>query len=126
MQLGYKLWLENGGKAFGDGPLRLLAEVEATGSLRKAAASMGMSYTKAWHLVDQLEDRLGFPLLVKQVGGASGGGSTLTAGAFELLHRYAAFRREADSALATLFHRHFPEGETGTWSGAGRMAERTQ
>ena len=42
---------EMGEKFFGEGPCRLLHGVEETGSLRAAAQSMGMAYTKALKLV---------------------------------------------------------------------------
>ena len=44
------LYDENGERFFGEGPLRLLHAVEETGSLRSAAHSMEMAYTKALHL----------------------------------------------------------------------------
>jgi len=52
VRLRYKVWLEHEelGKAFGDGPLEVLERVERSGSLRQAAAEMGMSYNKAWYL----------------------------------------------------------------------------
>lgn len=50
MRLAYKIWLDNNGKAFGEGPYELLTRVERTGSLNRAAAEMGMSYNKAWRL----------------------------------------------------------------------------
>ena len=48
MKLAYKVWLDNEGKAFGEGPYRLLKLVEKTGSLHQAAMEMKMSYRKAW------------------------------------------------------------------------------
>ena len=75
MQLKYKLWLDYRGRAFGDGPARLLAGVEEHGSLRKAAQELGMSYNKAWRIIHAAEQRLGFPLLDRSVGGSLGGGS---------------------------------------------------
>ena len=45
------LYDENGERFFGEGPLRLLHAVEETGSLRSAALSMEMAYTKALHLL---------------------------------------------------------------------------
>jgi len=107
MRVGYKLWLDSGGKAFGDGPLELLRAVERLGSLRQAAREMGMSYTKAWKLVGLMEERLDVVLLDRSVGGTGGGGSALTPEGRELLARYAAFREEAERLLEELFARHF-------------------
>ncbi|OAT86471.1 winged helix-turn-helix domain-containing protein [Desulfotomaculum copahuensis] len=107
MRLAFKIWLEQNGKAFGDGPCDLLQRIERTGSLRKAAAEIGMSYNQAWRLLRTLEGRLGFPLLVRQVGGAVGGGSTVTPQARRLMHSYRAFREEVADALNRLFGAHF-------------------
>lgn len=63
MKVTYKVWLDNNGKAFGDGPYELLKRVEKTGSLHQATNQMGMSYSKAWRLIRALEERLGFTLL---------------------------------------------------------------
>ena len=53
---------DQGEKFFGEGPYRLLRGVEETGSLRAAAASMEMAYTKALKLLQNAEAALGFPL----------------------------------------------------------------
>ena len=88
MHLKYKIWLDYRGRAFGDGPARLLTGVERTGSLRKAALELGMSYNKAWRILHAAEERLGFPLLDRSVGGNLGGGSHLTPEARDLVARY--------------------------------------
>jgi len=78
MKMVYKIWLDRGGKAFGDGPYELLRGVKNLNSLHRAAKQMGMAYSKAWGLVRILEKRLGFTLLERTVGGISGGGSRIT------------------------------------------------
>ncbi len=107
LSLRFKLWLDRGGKAFGLGPLKLLRLVRDRGSLRQAAAEMSMSYNKAWHLLRDLESRLGFSLVERSVGGASGGGSRLTKEAEELVDAYGALYEEAEVLLGDLFARHF-------------------
>jgi len=109
MHLEFKLSVYTDGKAFGVGPYELLSRVASTGSLRQAAAEMGMSYTKAWRLVRTLEGRLGFPLLERRVGGLAGGGSGLTPEAEDLVRRYGAFYSEATAALEALFVTHFAD-----------------
>lgn len=107
MKLAYKIWLDSDGKAFGDGPYSLLRLVDRTGSLHKAASEMTMSYRKAWLMLKTMEERLGFALLERHVGGALGGGSMLTAEAREFLDRYEAFHEEADRALHAIYKKHF-------------------
>ena len=79
MKVNAKIWLEHDGEIiFGQGPRELLTRVKKLGSLSKAASSMKMSYSKAWNLINRIENELGYKLLEKKVGGASGGSSTLT------------------------------------------------
>ena len=54
-----------GERFFGEGPCRLLHLIEETGSLRSAAAQMGLSYSKALRLVQHAEKELGFALTCK-------------------------------------------------------------
>ena len=107
MRLAWKLWLENEGKVFGPGPAKLLESVSDSGSLRKAAAELDMSYSKAYWTLRAMEEGLGFALLTRTVGGPSGGGSTLTPEARDLLTRFRAFETEAEISLGTLFAKHF-------------------
>ena len=110
MKLNYKLWLEEDDeKLFGDGPGELLSRVERTGSLSQAAKEMQMSYSQAWHLLKDLEERLGFPLLEGQAGGSGGGGSQLTEKGKLLTEQFQSFRREAVSALESLEDKYFTE-----------------
>lgn len=103
-----KLWVEKEGKkVFGDGPCDLLHRIRRTGSLRTAAAEINMSYSQAWRLLDSLDRKLGFPLLVKRVGGPEGGGSELTAEGEDLVRRYTSYRDEAKKVLQGLFVKHF-------------------
>lgn len=107
MKLAYKIWLDSDGKAFGDGPYELLCLVEKTGSLHQAAKQMGMSYRKAWLLIQAMEKRLGFVILDRQVGGLSGGGSKITAPAQEFMKQYDIFRIEARHALEEIYGKYF-------------------
>lgn len=130
MKIAYKVWLDNNGKAFGDGPYELLKRVEKTKSLHQAANQMGMAYSKAWRLIQTLEDRLGFALLERRVGGEYGGGSKVTPNARDLMKHYRQFRKDVKIALDKIYQKHFgppltpslsprPLNHTGT--GRGRV-----
>ena len=67
------LFDEDGERFFGEGPCRLLHAIEQTGSLRAAAQSMQMAYTKALGLVRHAEQVLGFALTERKIGGKGGG-----------------------------------------------------
>ena len=107
---GYRIWLEqNGTRVFGPGTHQLLLRVKECGSLSRAARELGMSYTKAWHMVQKVEQRLGVILLDRHTGGADGGGSSLTEEAALLLERFDACAHEADLMLNDLFAKHFAD-----------------
>lgn len=99
---------ENGEKFFGEGPARLLRNVEKTGSLRGAAMEMEMAYTKALKLIRNAETALGYPLITRSAGGRDGGGSTLTDAGKEWLQRYEAYRDACVQANNELFGEFFP------------------
>ena len=107
MKAAFKVWLDQNGKAFGDGPYELLKRVEKTNSLNEAAHQMGMSYSKAWKLIQTMEKRLGFPLLDKRVGGLSGGGSRVTPKGKDLMERYERFEKETREAIEKIYEEHF-------------------
>ena len=60
---------DEGKKFFGEGPARLMHAIEETGSLRAAAISMNMAYTKALKLIRNAEAALDFSLIHRQTGG---------------------------------------------------------
>ena len=100
---------DNNEKFFGEGPARLLRGIEETGSLRAAAMSMDMAYTKALKLIRNGENALGFALIRRSTGGKDGGGSRLTAEGKEWLGRYEAYRDACIQANSRLYLEFFPE-----------------
>ena len=94
-------------KCFGPGIAELLRRVRELKSLRAAAASMGMAYSKAWTIVKSSERILGVQLLHTSVGGRSGGGAQLTEEAVLLLDAYTAFCADLHAAGDALFAQHF-------------------
>lgn len=94
-------------KFFGEGPYRLLRSVEETGSLRKAAISMNMAYTKALKLLQNAEKNLGYKLLDRVTGGHDGGGSRLTAEGKEWLDKYEKFSRECMENNQKLYEKYY-------------------
>ena len=75
-------------KCFGPGIAVLLQKVQELHSLRAAAMSMNMAYSKAWTVVRNAEDGLGFHLLTSTAGGKHGGGAVLTDEARQMLTAY--------------------------------------
>lgn len=100
MKVNAKIWLENDGQIiFGQGPKELLTRVKKLGSLSKSASSMKMSYSKAWNLINRIENELGYKLLEKKVGGVSGGSSTLTAEGEDLIEKFKYVEEELKKAM---------------------------
>ena len=75
-------------KVFGPGVAQLLHRVQELHSLRAAALSMNMAYSKAWTMLRSAERELGFKLLHSSTGGKGGGGAVLTEEGAQLLARY--------------------------------------
>jgi molybdate transport system regulatory protein len=106
MEIRYDAWLDNDGKAFGEECFRLLEAVEKTGSLNRAAADMNLSYGCVLTILQKSEERLGFALLERRAGGASGGGSRLTSRAKMLMTRYKSFNDEIQEAIRSIYRKH--------------------
>ncbi len=85
-----KIWIEDnaGNVIFGLGRYRILSAIDSYGSINAAAKSLKMSYRGVWAKIKTTEDALGKPLLVKNTGGKSGGGSQLTPYAKSLLKKF--------------------------------------
>jgi len=74
--------------AIGPGKADLLQGIRETGSITAAGRRMGMSYKRAWRLVDTMNRCFEAPLVEASKGGAGGGGAVLTALGEEVLARY--------------------------------------
>ncbi len=84
----------------GPGRADLLEGIAATGSIAAAGKAMGMSYKRAWGLVQALNDGFGAPLVETNRGGAAQGGAVLTALGQAVLAHYRAMQSKAESAIA--------------------------
>lgn len=91
-----------GESAIGPGKIALLELVESEGSISAAARAMGMSYRRAWHLIDTLNGNFDRPLIETSVGGAQGGGAQLSAEGRELIKRFRQIRGGIDREAAPL------------------------
>jgi molybdate transport repressor ModE-like protein len=103
-----KVWIVFGDRVkFGHGRAQLLQTIDELGSLRKAAAQLGMSYRSVWGYLRALETAAGFPFLERRVGGKGRGGTTLTPEGRAFLARYLAFRQQVDALAEQQFVRSF-------------------
>ena len=81
------------GCSIGPGKISLLQAIDAVGSLSLAAQRIGMSYRRAWNLLDDLNGAFAKPLVTTAVGGAQGGGARLTAQGARLIRAYEKLER---------------------------------
>lgn len=86
--------------AIGPGKVTLLEAIAETGSISAAARRQGMSYRRAWLLVDEMNQALRDPAVATATGGASGGGTRLTPVGEEIVRRYRAIEQAAYQAAA--------------------------
>ena len=84
----------------GPGRADLLEGIAETGSIAASGKRMGMSYKRAWMLVQALNDGWGTSLVETSRGGAGQGGATLTDDGAFLLARYRAMQAATRSAIA--------------------------
>ena len=85
--------------ALGPGKADLLDAVEQAGSISAAARDMGMSYRRAWILIEALNRDFKEPLVETSAGGSGGGGALVTAAGQEALRRYRTMEHKASAAV---------------------------
>lgn len=91
--------------AMGPGKADLLDAIQATGSISAAGKQLGMSYRRAWMLVDCMNRCFQQPLVMTVAGGSQGGGTQLTARGEDVLKRY----RQLQAQINQLSEQQFPE-----------------
>jgi molybdate transport system regulatory protein len=84
----------------GPGKIRLLELIGERGSISAAGRGMGMSYRRAWLLVDDLNRCFKEPLVQTQCGGSGGGGAELSSFCRTVVDSYRAMEHDAATALA--------------------------
>ena len=84
----------------GPGKAELVERIAETGSISAAARAMGMSYRRAWQLVEALNQAFREPVVLTAVGGERGGGARVTAYGVQLVRRFRAMEDKACGAIA--------------------------
>jgi molybdate transport system regulatory protein len=85
--------------AMGPGKADLLRAIEQTGSISAAARALGMSYRRAWLLVDTMNQCFRAPLVETLTGGQKGGGAQITELGQEVLNRYLQMEAKASASV---------------------------
>jgi molybdate transport system regulatory protein len=85
-------------RALGPGKIRLLEAIGKTGSISRAGRALGMSYRRAWLLIDDMNRTFRAPVVATQPGGVRGGGAALTPFGVALIENYRAIEVQAAAA----------------------------
>ena len=79
----------------GPGKAELLERIDSAGSIAAAGRAMGMSYKRAWMLIETMNAMFREPVVESTRGGAQGGGARLTDTGHKVVAAYRAFEEEA-------------------------------
>ncbi len=90
------------GHASGDKRIEILRLIGQSGSISQAAREAGVSYKAAWQAVDTLTNLAGVVLVNRSVGGAGGGGASLSEAGLQLLAAADALAQARSQVLARL------------------------
>lgn len=88
----------------GPGKADLLEAIDRVGSISAAAREMGMSYKRAWDLVDTMNRCFRHPLVSTATGGSHGGGAHVTEFGHDVLRRYRAMECKANDSVSVELH----------------------
>ncbi len=92
---------------FGPGTARLLRAIDCFSSVRNAAKSMDLSYSKAWKMINTTEEELQMPLVERRHGGKDGGSASLSHYGKNLLEKYERFNGDIQLYANKVFEQYF-------------------
>jgi len=77
----------------------LLQKIARLGSLRSAAKEMEISYQHAWNMIDEMNRLAPEPLVIKQRGGTTGGGASVSSYGSKILNEYSIIKQQLDKTI---------------------------
>ena len=92
---------------FGPGVRDLFLNIDSEHSVKRASEKMGLSYSKAWKMIRNVEKALGAPAVTRTHGGTDGGSARLTDEGRLLLEKYMRFEARSRQALEKAFEEEF-------------------
>jgi molybdate transport system regulatory protein len=94
------LWIETPmGRFLGKGRIELMEKIIEHGSISKAAKEMGMTYKKAWELINSMNSQSAEPLVRTQTGGGGGGGAVVTEKGHRAITLFKGLRQRLDAFM---------------------------
>jgi len=88
----------------GPGKILLLEAIRDSGSLSQAARNIGMSYRRAWLLVESLKQSFREPVTASSTGGKDGGGMLVTEFGDALIRNYRELERDFEALAVRRLH----------------------
>ncbi|GJE25632.1 winged helix-turn-helix domain-containing protein [Methylobacterium organophilum] len=101
------------GLRLGPGKVQLLEAVAEHGSISAAGRALGMSYRRAWLLIEEMNKGFAEPVVEAQIGGKAGGGARLSPFGADVVAHYRAIERAAGKAASPFLARLAPGGASG-------------
>ena len=91
----------------GPGVVMIMEAIESSGSMKEACKLTGISYSKAWRILNQVEQQVGYPVVRRKQGGQRGGGCFVTGAGQKLLDNYKQAERMIKSYSEEVFEKLF-------------------
>ena len=91
------------GDRIGPGKIALLEAIRDTGSISAGARKIGMSYRRAWLLVEEINEAMQKPAVAATMGGRAGGGAVLTPVGERIVEIYRAIETTAAQSVTDKF-----------------------
>lgn len=86
--------------ALGPGKIELIIAIGKTGSISGAAKIMGMSYRRAWNLVDSINQDFSADIVITSSGGRGGGGAVVSEIGLDIIQRYQSIEEKAFNSVS--------------------------
>lgn len=100
LKIRSRIWIDKDDKPFvGIGRIVLLEQIDKHGSITKGAKAIKMSYRKAWQLVEDMNKLSNIPLVEKHLGGAKGGGASVTNEGRRVIQEFYALQNDVEQFL---------------------------
>jgi molybdate transport system regulatory protein len=112
-------------RSLGPGKIRLLEEIGRVGSISQAGRTLGMSYRRAWLLIDDLNRSFRQAVVRAKTGGSQGGGAVLTEFGSQLVRDYRAIETAAAGAAKTRLRRLEAALQNPRGTNSGGLVKRT-
>ncbi|MEG0720653.1 MAG: LysR family transcriptional regulator [Lachnospiraceae bacterium] len=88
---------------FGPGVMLILKALKETGSVKEASRLSGISYSKAWKIINMAEEQLGYAIVERQQGGKCGGGCVVTNKGKLLMKQYRVAEKQIQTYAKQVF-----------------------